>query len=321
MEHVKQSGNYVFRRDGTVVPRYSEEALTPKYGTLPVSGAKLCYKVRGQGQTLLILQGGAGDADAPDALAIALASEFTVVTYDRRGLSRSPMDNQKQALSVEQHAEDALALLDLLSTGPAFILGTSLGALIGLDLIAHWPERVQTLIAHEPPAITLLSSDEQAQFAELRKEVGEIALQEGSRPALRRFLAAMGVNRDDREDDVEPPPSTREHSRKTGFLLTAESRAIYGYLPDIAALRTLSNKIVPAFGKSSFGCFASRCALALAAQLGRDPTEFPGGHTGYVLRPQAFSETLRNALLVNASYPNLNLAKSGATSTKEAECG
>ena len=321
MEQVRQTGNYVFRRDGTAVLRHGESAETPRYGALPVSGAKLCYKVRGRGPTLLILQGGAGDADAPDALATALAAEFTVVTYDRRGLSRSPMDNQKQALSVEQHTEDAHALLDSVSTMPAFIFGTSLGALVGLDLLARWPECVQTLIAHEPPAITLLSSDEQAGFAELRKDVGEIALREGARPAFRRFLAAMGVNRDDREEDVDPPPSTREHSRNTGFLLTAESRTIYGFRPDIAILRKVATKIVPGFGRSCVDCFPSRCALALAAQLGREPTEFPGGHTGYVLRPQAFSETLRCVLLANATYPSPNLTEGAPNSTAEAEFG
>ena len=38
---------------------------------------------------MLILQGGAGDADGSEALANELARDFTVVTYDRRGLSRS----------------------------------------------------------------------------------------------------------------------------------------------------------------------------------------------------------------------------------------
>jgi pimeloyl-ACP methyl ester carboxylesterase len=231
------------------------------------------------------------------------------------------MDNPKRAVSVEQHTGDAHALLGLFSTTPAFIFGTSLGALIGLDLVARWPERVQTIIAHEPPAIALLSSDEQARFAELRKKVGEIALREGARPALRRFLTAMGVNRDDREEDVEPPPSTREHSRKTGFLLTGESRTIYNFLPDLVALRKVANKIVPGFGKSSIDCFPSRCALSLAAQLGREPTEFPGGHTGYVLRPQAFSEMLRSVLLANATSSSWNLTENAASPTAGAECG
>jgi pimeloyl-ACP methyl ester carboxylesterase len=50
----------------------------------------LTYKVRGTGPVLLIIQGGAGDADGSDRLADRLIDAYTVVTYDRRGLSRSP---------------------------------------------------------------------------------------------------------------------------------------------------------------------------------------------------------------------------------------
>ena len=46
------------------------------HGSLVVPGAKLYYKVRGDGPPLLVLQGGAGDADTPDALASTLAANI-----------------------------------------------------------------------------------------------------------------------------------------------------------------------------------------------------------------------------------------------------
>jgi pimeloyl-ACP methyl ester carboxylesterase len=50
---------------------------------------------------LLILQGGAGNADGSEALADELSRDFTVVTYDRRGLSRStPVRAERYACSV-----------------------------------------------------------------------------------------------------------------------------------------------------------------------------------------------------------------------------
>jgi hypothetical protein len=235
------------------------------YGALPVSGARLCYKVRGSGPTLLILQGGAGDVDAPDALAVTLSSDFRIITHDRRGLLRSPLENPQQRLTVEQHAEDAEALID-------------------------------ELVPDEPLAVHLLSASEQLEQSDRRKELGQIALREGARAALRRFLFEMGVRSDDREDDVEPPPSTRQQSRSTGFLLTRESRATFDYRVRLESLRGLAERIVPAFGDSSRDCFPARCARALARELGRDVREFPGGHTGYVLRPRAFAEALRAIL-------------------------
>lgn len=273
------------------------------YGALSVSGAKICYKVRGSGPTLLILQGGAGDVDAPDALAVALASDFRIITHDRRGLLRSPLDNPQQPLTVEQHAEDAEALVDELAPdgGRIYVFGTSLGALIALELAARRPERIEVLVAHEPLAVHLLSASEQLEQSELRKELGQIALREGARAALRRFLYEMGVRSDDREDDVEPPPSTRQQSRSTGFLLTRESRATLEYRVRLEVLRGIADRIVPAFGDSSRDCFPARCARSLARELGREAREFPGGHTGYVLRPRAFADVLRASLLPNLS--------------------
>ena len=53
-----------------------------------VSGATLFYRVRGKGPLLLMLAGGHGDADTTDAVCEQLINHYTVVTYDRRGLSR-----------------------------------------------------------------------------------------------------------------------------------------------------------------------------------------------------------------------------------------
>ena len=61
--------------------------------TLPVPGASLYYKVQGSGPLLLMLQGGDGDAEGSDGVAAHLIDRYTVVSYDRRGLSRSKLDS------------------------------------------------------------------------------------------------------------------------------------------------------------------------------------------------------------------------------------
>src|SRR5580692_6321127 len=109
----------------------------------------LYYTIRGSGPILLILQGGAGNADGSEALANELAGDFTVVTYDRRGLSRStPIRAERYEIAT--HADDAARLIAALSQGPAFVFGTSLGALIGVELTARRPDLIRLLIAHEP---------------------------------------------------------------------------------------------------------------------------------------------------------------------------
>ncbi|MEV4536983.1 alpha/beta hydrolase [Asanoa sp. NPDC049518] len=68
-----------------------------------VDGARIWFQVTGSGPVLLISQSGEGDADRTVDLVKHLASRFTVVTYDRRGLSRSTVDDRNAAGSIRQH--------------------------------------------------------------------------------------------------------------------------------------------------------------------------------------------------------------------------
>src|SRR5206468_11601407 len=100
----------------------------------------------------LLIPGGAMPSDAFAGLQAALAERFTVVRYDSRGLAPSAFTDAPHAITVPGQADDALALIDALSPDePAFVFGSSGGALTGLDLIARHPDRVRRLVAHEPP--------------------------------------------------------------------------------------------------------------------------------------------------------------------------
>ena len=93
-----------------------------------VNGTELYYEVRGTGPPVLLIMGATGDGGHLDALADALADEFTVVSYDRRGNGRSPAPDGWETTSPEEQADDAAALLDALRTGPAAVFGTSTAA-------------------------------------------------------------------------------------------------------------------------------------------------------------------------------------------------
>ena len=63
--------------------------------TLKVPGANLYHEVRGSGPVLLLICGGVYDAAGYAGLAQRLADRYTVVTYDRRGNSRSPWTGRR----------------------------------------------------------------------------------------------------------------------------------------------------------------------------------------------------------------------------------
>lgn len=92
-------------------------------GTLPVPGATLYYEVRGTGPLLLISQSGEGDAGRSTDLVDRLVTDYTVVTYDRRGLSRSTLSDPARPITMPDHADDVHHLLAALTDKIASALG------------------------------------------------------------------------------------------------------------------------------------------------------------------------------------------------------
>jgi|SRR5688572_2365095 pimeloyl-ACP methyl ester carboxylesterase len=73
-------------------------------------GAELYCERRGSGPLLLLITGGMGDAGFYSSAADILASEFTVLNYDRRCNSRSTGDRSID-MTIAQQARDVVAIV------------------------------------------------------------------------------------------------------------------------------------------------------------------------------------------------------------------
>jgi pimeloyl-ACP methyl ester carboxylesterase len=271
-------------------------------GRLETDEVNLYYTIRGSGPMLLILQGGAGNADGAEAMANELAGDFTVVTYDRRGLSRSsPIQAERYDIAV--HADDAARLITALTDEPAFVFGSSIGALIGIELAARHGAHVRSLVAHEPPVLRLLEGAEQEEALRRHTEALKTFQQDGIQAAMKLMVALAGVDINDREPEVPAPTLAADPKvaaqRFTDLkhFLTYDVPAVTRYQPDIAAWTAARSRIIPAAGSSSSATMPYRCTTAVAAALGIGVAEFPGGHSAYILRPRAFAARLRELLL------------------------
>jgi pimeloyl-ACP methyl ester carboxylesterase len=124
---------------------------------LNVPGAQLSYEVTGSGPLLILIPGASGTEDSFRPLAHHLISPYQVVTYDRRGFSRSHLDGSADsAHRLATDADDVQRLIEHLTDQPAIVIGSSSGAIVALEVLTHSPERVQTLVANAPPAVFLL---------------------------------------------------------------------------------------------------------------------------------------------------------------------
>src|SRR5438445_10307808 len=113
---------------------------TFKPETLKVPGASLYYEVRGSGPVLLMMPGGPADAAAFQNTAVPLASDYTVVTYDPRGLSHSKLDGPlDEERIVQVFADDVHRLLSAITNEKAFVFASSGCASVSLALAASHP--------------------------------------------------------------------------------------------------------------------------------------------------------------------------------------
>jgi len=79
------------------------------------------------------------DAQVPE-----LQKKFRVLRYDTRGHGQSSYT--PGSYSIEQLAEDVIALLDALDVDRVHFCGLSMGGMIGMRLGAHAPERLNHLV-------------------------------------------------------------------------------------------------------------------------------------------------------------------------------
>jgi hypothetical protein len=96
-----------------------------------------------------------------------------------------------------------------------------------------------------------------------------------------------------------PPEMADEMARmqvNSQFLFAHLLPTAIGHVPDIAALRAASPRIVVGAGDASAGQMPYLAALALADRLGITPVGFPGDHQGFATHPGPFADTVHKAL-------------------------
>ena len=114
-------------------------------GYAPVNGIKIWYAAFGSGTPVILLHGGLANSNYWGDLVPVLAPHYRTIVMDSRGHGRSSRDAQPYGYDLM--ASDVLALMDFLKIDKAAIVGWSDGAIIGLDIAIHHPERLSKLFA------------------------------------------------------------------------------------------------------------------------------------------------------------------------------
>lgn len=115
-----------------------------RQGLADVNGIKLYFAIYGAGEPVILLHGGAGNADHWAHQVAAFAEKYQVIVIDSRGHGRSTRDTKP--ITYEQMADDVIALMDQLKLEKAALVGWSDGGITAIDLAIRHPARVSKLV-------------------------------------------------------------------------------------------------------------------------------------------------------------------------------
>ena len=132
--------------------------------TATINGVELYYDTVGAGEALVLTHGSWTDGSGWAPSVPNLADRYRVVTWDRRGHSRSQDGNGHG--SRDEDGADLAGLIEYLDCGPVHLVGNSYGAIVALTVVIDRPDLVASAAVHEPPLFGLLQRTPDPDIAE-----------------------------------------------------------------------------------------------------------------------------------------------------------
>jgi pimeloyl-ACP methyl ester carboxylesterase len=168
---------------------------TERSGYAPVDGIRIWYATFGRGSPVILLHGGLANADYWGHQVRALAPRYRVIVMDSRCQGRSTCNDAP--ISYALMAADVLGLMDFLSIRKAAVVGWSDGAIVGLEIALHHPERITKLFAFaansNPAGVQDVSKSPvfEAYIARARREYERLSPTPTQFPALLARITQM----------------------------------------------------------------------------------------------------------------------------------
>lgn len=285
-------------------------SITATTKTFDAPGATITYDVRGDlssGTPLLII-GSPMSAEGFTTLTSHFEDRPTV-TYDPRGVDRSPRTDGAEETQVSEHVADLHALVGELGGGPVDVFASSGGAVNALAWVAAHPGDVRTLVAHEPPLAKFLPDREV--ILETSAAIRDLYFAKGMGPAMAKFIEytmLQGPIPEGFASAPAPDPTAfglppEDDGSRDDPMLSQNIRTCGADDLDAEAVKAAPTRVVIAVGEESGQSMAARGGFSVAEALGGTATMFPSHHAGFLGgeygmsgEPDAFAARLREVL-------------------------
>ncbi|WP_455193586.1 alpha/beta fold hydrolase [Eubacterium ramulus] len=271
-------------------------------------GTLFCRR-EGSGPILLLIHGVACDSEFFRETSAILAEKFTVISYDRRGYSRSIAEEGENDFSVWAHAEDAAEIIRLeqkrkaeegqcpveaglqsdgcsadQSTG-VLVAGCSAGGAVAAALATKYPELVRQVFLHEPlmRGSGELAAEQDAFWEKLRKSTEKHRII----TCMMHFVNAMGgMNREKEGQSLE---QQSRNLKNLELFLEKEMDSFSGLKLDDF---DISVPVTVACGSDDRTGMFHRSAHQAAEAKGWKYVTVPGYHNFASDEPEAFAKCL-----------------------------
>lgn len=164
----------------------SFESLPVQRWALP-HGIELHGVRAGKGLPLIFIHGAMGDWRSWEAQWAAFTPHFDCISYSRRFSYPNQNHQPSPHHSALDEAQDLEQLLNVLNIDTAILVGSSYGGFTALALAVHSPQRIQAVVAVEPPMMKY------AYFSPEGREIAEAFRTGTIEPANAAFRAGEDV--------------------------------------------------------------------------------------------------------------------------------
>lgn len=235
------------------------------------------YELDGEGTPIVLITGLMGTVDFWKKTLPLIPERYEVLRMDNRGAGGTACDGD---FTIKDMADDVASLMDTVGTGPAHILGWSMGSHIALDLVARYPEKARSL--------TVVSSYLKRPS---RSEYILTAMAEGyhdgsmSEKTVGTFMNVLLRNEEffrSAEKSGRPIRNMKLGDREGMY---RQMRSVNGYDP-LEDARSISVPTLSVHGLEDIMAYPS-CGDQLADQI-RNCVRFRVPGEGHVLRPESY---------------------------------
>lgn len=270
----------------------------PEIKSIEVDQVKIAYYTRGQGKPLFMINGFISTMSLWDpALLEELEKHYQLILFDNRGVGLST-DTAENKTTIPQMADDVAGLIKGLGFSKANILGWSMGARIGQQLLIRHPELIDKAILcaanpggkyQDPTAPNVEEKLNNPNVPEMEKislvfpdnEQGKLAAKE----SLARFKAAVEAGTIPNDFNVSKETMIRQNRARTVLWINDND--------NFNALKNIKVPVLIADGRYDIVDLPKN-SLIIANQIPYSWTAFlNGGHTFLFQEHKQFADLVQ----------------------------